>query len=232
VNLLRKEGGPLVIGHRGALSDAPENSARRLVAAVGAGADVVEFDVSKGLFIAHSPEEQQPDALTFDAALELLAPHGIGLHVDVKYPGYEAEVVDAVRRHGVADRTYFSSAWPGSVRKLAQHGIPTAMGYPRDRYGLSRVRWPAPLTAAGAAAARALMPVRIPLLLRRTGATALSLHRAFCSTAAVAAAHRRGVPVIVWTVNDPDEMNLFAAIGVDGIVTDDPKTARATLGEP
>jgi glycerophosphoryl diester phosphodiesterase len=48
----------------------------------------------------------------------------------------------------------------------------------------------------------------------------------------VAVAHRRGAPVIVWTVNDPDEMNLFAAIGVDGIVTDDPKTARATLGEP
>lgn len=232
MNLLRTEGRPLVIGHRGALGDAPENSSQRLLAAVEVGADVVEFDVSPGLVIAHSPDEQQPDALTFDEALELLAPHGIGLHVDVKYPGYETEVVDAVRRHGVAGRTYFSSAWPRSVRELARHEITTAIGYPRDRYRLSRLRWPAPLTQAGSAAARALMPVRIPLLISRTGATALSLHRAFCSAAAVAAAHKRGVPVVVWTVNDPADMNLLARIGVDGIVTDDPKTALATLREP
>jgi glycerophosphoryl diester phosphodiesterase len=38
--------------------------------------------------------------------------------------------------------------------------------------------------------------------------------------------------VVVWTVNDPEEMNLFARFGVDGIVTDDPKTALATLRQP
>jgi glycerophosphoryl diester phosphodiesterase len=233
VNLRRGEGRPLVVGHRGARSDAPENSAHALEAAVTAGADVVEFDVVHGLFVAHSPEEQRPDALTFDAALELLAPHRIGLHVDVKDPGYEAEVIDAVRRHGVAERTYFSSAWPSSVRRLAELApdLQRAIGYPRDRYGLSRVRWPAPLTGAGAASARALMRLRVPLLLRQSHADALSVHRAFCSAGAVAAAHGRGAPVIVWTVNDPEEMNHFARLGVDGIVTDDPELALATLRE-
>ena len=225
---------PLVVGHRGALVDAPENSAERLVAAVDAGADVVEFDISPGLVVAHSPEERHPDAITFDQALELLAPHDIGLHVDVKFPGYESEVVAAVRRHGVAERTYFSCAWPAAVRRLAEVApdIDRAIGYPNDRHGLSRFAVPAPLTAAGAAVARTLMPARIPVLLRQSRATSLSIHRAFCSAAAVAAAHRRGARVIVWTVNDPEEMNLFARIGVDAIVTDDPKTAVATLREP
>jgi glycerophosphoryl diester phosphodiesterase len=231
VNLLRSGSRPLVIGHRGARTDAPENSAAALAAAVAAGADVVEFDVSPGLRIAHSPAEQAPDALTLDDALELLAPAGIGLHVDVKLPGYEQDVADALRRHAVVPRAYVSTAWPASSRCFARLApeLQRAIGYPHDRYGLSRGRWPAPLTAAGAAVARALMPARIPLLVRQSGATALSLHRAFCSAGAVAAAHRLGVPVLVWTVNQADEMNLFARFGVDGIVSDDPEFALATL---
>jgi glycerophosphoryl diester phosphodiesterase len=235
VNLRRAEGHrPLVVGHRGARGDAPENSAAALEAAVAARADVVEFDVSPGLVIAHSPAEQAPDALTLDDALELLGAHAIGLHVDVKDQGYEADVVAAVRRHGVGERTYFSSAWPASVRRLADAApeIPRAIGYPRDRYDLSRLPWPAPLTAAGAGAARALMPARIPLLLRQSRATALSLHHSFCSRAAVAAAHRLGAPVVVWTVNEPGDVIRFARLGVDGIVSDDPETTLATLSAP
>ncbi|HEV2592143.1 MAG TPA: glycerophosphodiester phosphodiesterase family protein, partial [Gaiellaceae bacterium] len=172
MNLRRADEAPLVIGHRGALCDAPENSAERLAAAVAVGADVVEFDVSHGLVVAHSPEEQAPGALTLDETLELLAPSGIGLHVDVKYAGYEAEVVAAVRRHGVAERTYFSSALPASMRVLGELApdISRAIGYPRDRYGLSRLHWPAMVTRTGASAARAAMPVRVPLLLRRSRA--------------------------------------------------------------
>lgn len=44
------------------------------------------------------------------------------------------------------------------------------------------------------------------------------------------AAHRHGVEVHVWTVNDPDDMNRLVAMGVDGIVTDRADVALETLG--
>jgi glycerophosphoryl diester phosphodiesterase len=76
------------------------------------------------------------------------------------------------------------------------------------------------------------MPLRLPLLLQRTRATVLALHHTLCSAASVSAAHRRGVPVFAWTANEPDLIRRLAAFGVDAIVTDDPKTALATLMAP
>jgi glycerophosphoryl diester phosphodiesterase len=46
----------------------------------------------------------------------------------------------------------------------------------------------------------------------------------------VAAAHDRGLPVVVWTVNDPAEMARHIAFGVDAIVTDYPDRLRTVLG--
>jgi glycerophosphoryl diester phosphodiesterase len=51
-------------------------------------------------------------------------------------------------------------------------------------------------------------------------ADALALHHTLCSRAAIEAAHRRGAPVLVWTVDDPAEQERFAALGVDAVVTD------------
>ena len=45
----------------------------------------------------------------------------------------------------------------------------------------------------------------------------------------IAAAHRRGTEVHVWTVNDPDDMRRLVASGVDGIVTDRADIAVKTL---
>jgi glycerophosphoryl diester phosphodiesterase len=39
----------------------------------------------------------------------------------------------------------------------------------------------------------------------------------------------RGLAVFVWTVNEPDSIANLAALGVEGIITDDPGSTRATL---
>lgn len=231
MNLGRVDGRPLVIGHRGAAAVAPENSRESFLAAVAAGVDAVEFDISPGLKIGHSESELPEETMTLDELLEELRPHDVGLHLDVKLPGYETEVVAAVRRHDVTARAYVSTSFALTGRRVAALApeLTVAIGYPRDRLGVGKLGWPASLSRAGAATLRQAMPARIPVLLRWARAGALSLHHTLCSRAAVATAHRLGAPVLAWTANDEIAVRRLTAAGVDGIVTDDPEMALATL---
>jgi glycerophosphoryl diester phosphodiesterase len=231
MNLRRTDRRPLVIGHRGAAAVAPENTLAALEAAVAVQVDLVEFDISPGLRLGHSLDELPDEAISLDEALEYLADHGVGAHLDVKLPGYEHEVLDAIRRHGFAERAVVSTAFAVSARRFARLApeLPRAIGYPRDRLGVSNLSWPRPLQRAGATALRQAMPARVPILLGWARANTLSLHHALCSRAAVATAHRLGAPVLAWTVNDPAGVRRVAAAGVDGIVSDDPEMTVATL---
>jgi glycerophosphoryl diester phosphodiesterase len=220
-----------VIGHRGAAAVAPENTLAALEAAIAAQVDLVEFDISPGLRLGHSLEEMPADEISLDDALEFLKAHGVGVHLDVKLPGYEDEVLDAVRRHDVGARAVLSTAFALTSRRFARLApeLSRAIGYPRDRLGVSNLRWPRPVQSAGATALSLAMPARVPVLLRWAHANTLSLHHTLCSRAAVATAHRLGAPVLAWTVNDPAGVRRVTAAGVDGIVSDDPEMALATL---
>lgn len=232
MNLRRSGGPPLVIGHRGAAARAPENTLASLQAAVAARADLVEFDVGPDLTLAHSQRERPLESLSLEEALAYLAPTGVGIHLDAKETGYEEALVAALRRHGLEPRAVVSTAFRASTRRLELLApeLHRAIGYPHDRYRISRFRWPDGLSKAAAASLRLAMPARLPLLLRRSRANVLSLHHTLCSRAAVAASHRAGAPVLVWTVNDPAAVLRLAAVGVDAIVSDDPEMAREALG--
>jgi glycerophosphoryl diester phosphodiesterase len=47
----------------------------------------------------------------------------------------------------------------------------------------------------------------------------------------VRSAHRHGLRVIVWTVNDPAEMARLIELRVDGIITDHPDRLRTVMAE-
>ena len=131
MRLERVAGRPLVIGHRGAAAVAPENTLAALEAAVAARVDLVEFDISPGLWLGHSPGELPKDAITLDDALEYLQAHGTGVHLDVKLPGYEQEVLEAIRRHNYVDRAVVSTAFAVTGRRFSRLApeLPRAIGY-------------------------------------------------------------------------------------------------------
>jgi glycerophosphoryl diester phosphodiesterase len=231
---IRGDGKCLRIGHRGAAAVAPENTLRSLAAAVEAGVDVVELDVvlvDGELILGHSTRELPHERATLDEALAALERADVGVHVDVKVQGAEEQIAAAIRRYDLDGRVYASAFWPATLRRFGELDpkLPLALSYPEDRLGVSRSRALGPLTLAGAACLRVALPRRIGVMLSRAGASIASLHHAVVSRAVVERCHALGVPVLVWTVDDPKLIGRLDALGVDAIVSNDPKILAATL---
>jgi glycerophosphoryl diester phosphodiesterase len=234
VLVLRGDGRCIRIGHRGAAAVAPENTLRGLAAAVEAGVDIVELDVlaAEGkLVLGHSLREVPDEPATFDEALAALSEAGVGVHVDVKVRGAEEAIAAAIHRSGLADRAYVAALWPATLRSFAELApeLPRALSYPEDRAGLAGRRGLGALTVAGAAALRVVLPRRIVGMLESARATLASLHHAVVSPAVVNRCHAAGFPVLVWTVDEPGLIRRLDALGVDAIVSNDPKMLGATL---
>src|SRR5437763_1836550 len=104
------------IGHGGAGAVVTGNTLASFDAAVEIGVDMIEFDVRPcfgELVLAHTPLEPYLHVCpTLDEALRhLRQPRfaGVELNVDVKAGGCDSAIVDALRHHGLSDRTLVSS---------------------------------------------------------------------------------------------------------------------------
>jgi glycerophosphoryl diester phosphodiesterase len=236
MKLLRGDGPVIRIGHRGAKTLAPENTVESFRAAVEAGVDLIEFDAlaldDGSVVVAHDPTALRPGAATLDEAFEFFdSMADVGLHLDVKSPGSEAVLVDALRRHGLVGRTLATCPLAGPLRELRrlEPELTLGLGYPYDRHNLSGRRGLAPVALAAVGAMRVALPLRIAGMLERAGASVASLHYLLVTRAAVARCHDAGAAVIAWTVNDRSRIRALARAGVDGIVTDDPRLFADTL---
>jgi len=225
-----------VIGHRGAAAVAPENTVAGLEAAVAAGADMVEFDVGEGLVLEH-PGVPSDTPTTLDDALAYLSGETIGVLIDLKHEGIEADVAAAVRRHELGGTVIACSTRPAALRRLesSDPGLIRAISYPYDRHGAAGLPWPRAIVSSGAACLRPAMRARLIPLLRAAAAQVLSVRHELVGRSLAEAAHARGASVVAWTVNDPAALRRLAAAGVDAIVSDDPGMALrvlATLNSP
>jgi glycerophosphoryl diester phosphodiesterase len=166
---------------------------------------------------ARLPGDQQVPRL--DELLEHW-PH-IRFNLDAKDPAVVAPLAEVLRRANALDRvcvTSFSDRRVAALRRLLGPGLCTAMG-PRGITGLrlaSLLPDPRPgrITWAGAQAAQVpLRSGRIPLVEPRF----------------IKAAHRVGVAVHVWTIDNAPTMERILDLGVDGIMTDRPTVLKQVL---
>ena len=225
---LRRPGGVLRIGHRGAASLAPENTLASIDAALEVGVDLVELDVrlrlDGALVLAHD-SHTLGEAVTLDAGLERLAGSDAGVLLDLKCRGCEESVVAALGAHGLLRRAVVSSFWRRSLIQLRElePSLARALSYPEDKLRLAERRSLAPLVRGGTAALRRLLPHRIGRWLDQTGAGAASLHVDVVSRGALERCHALGAAVFAWTVNDPRIALRLSKVGIDGIISDDPR---------
>ena len=219
------------VGHKGADHIAPGNTAASFDAAIGHGVDMIEFDVlPKGgrLVLAHEPEHVRPDSLTLEEGLAHLAGErfaGIELDVDLKAPGYEAPVVEALRAHGLLDRALVSTLYMRSLVTLRQLEPRLRLGWsvPRVKrdYAASPVMWvPA---YAWLARARRRLPGIAAEHVRAGRCDALMAHWRLVTPALVRALGEAGGDLYVWTVDDRERIRALEGLGVTGVITNDPR---------
>jgi glycerophosphoryl diester phosphodiesterase len=243
---------PLVYAHRGAAIERPENTWPAFARALELGADALETDVQLSgdgqVMISHDPDGlrtagvAQPIAALNAHTLarwdlghgfrdargervfsgqgigmltlrELLARTTCRLNVDLKPRSVTlaAAFLHVVRDAGAEDRVTAASFHRPNLVALR------AMGYRGDTSLASAevATWlvmPAALWRRLGPRATAVQPP-----LRRGG---VRLDRAWV----VGHAHRAGLRIDYWTVNDPATARRLMALGVDGIMTDDPAT--------
>jgi glycerophosphoryl diester phosphodiesterase len=199
------------IGHRGAMGHAPENTVESFEKAIALGCDEIETDVwlqgDTGLVITHDPPAPGRPHLSLDEVLDLCRGR-IAVNVELKCEHDEtrARRTGAVAASRIAGRgetgAYVSSFW-WSALEGARDAAPSVRR----------------------AFIFADSPDRAALLASATllGLWALHPNRAYVTPELVAAAHSASLKVNAWTVNEPDEIALFAKLGVDGIMSNWPE---------
>ena len=227
IDLRRRDGRPLRIGHRGAAALAPENTLESIALAVELGCDLVEFDihaVAGSLVLAHDRPREAGELPTLDDALAYLASTGAGVHLDLKSHGAEHEIAAALRRHGLVERTLVSSFQNATLRALhaVEPGVRLGRTYPQDRTGLAQRPFVAALVKPGLWGLRRALVRRIGGLLAGARAGVAVLHWQVVSEAVVTRCRALGAPVLAWTVDDPGVLRRLDELGVDGVITNDP----------
>jgi len=191
----------LVIAHRGASWDLPENTLPAFERAIEMQADYVELDVhatSDGvLVVCHDPPRGGEPRL--EEAIEVLAGR-IGVMCELKSPW-------RYRRHDVVGRVV--KLLPDDAIVLAFD--PRALQAVRGRRVLQHVGFGASIRAAA------------------RYSWGVGFHDSRLTRHGLAKARALGLATNVYTVNDPRRMRELAALGVDGIFSDRPDLLRATL---
>ena len=225
------------VGHKGADHVAPGNTFESFQAALDLRVDMIEFDVLRlrdgRLVLAHDYEDaagRTPP--TLEEGLDHFADDAYAdteLDVDLKLPGYEREVIDGIVERGLADRVLISTQYRESLERvgeLAPH-IRRGWSVPKVRRDYTKSLL-APVAYVWAEVMKRRLPAQAAELIRGGGAEALMSHFILVSPRLVETVHEVGGQVYVWTVDDAKKIAWLESIGVDGVITNDPRL----FGEP
>jgi glycerophosphoryl diester phosphodiesterase len=198
---------PLVIAHRGASFELPENTLPAFERAIELGADFVELDVHArrdgALVVTHDAPRPDTHAPLLEEVLDLC--HGrIGAMVELKRP-HRYRHVDVI---------------PRTLALMTEEDV--LVSFQRGAIRATRKLRPELRTVQHVAT----VPIREAAA---RGCWAVGFRDPDATARRLALAHRLGLVTTVYTVNDPARMEELAGLGVGGIFTDRPDLALARL---
>ena len=227
---------PRRVGHKGAAHIEPGNTLASFDAALRHGVDMIELDVlsehpdgSGNLLVAHDYQDMHARSpLSFEQALEHLAGAdfaAIELDVDIKLPGYELRVLEALRQFDLVGRTLISGMFTNSLARIraAEPTLRLGWSVPRVRRDYTTDALTAIPALAILTGYRAMLPRRVLVALRERRFDAIMAHWRVVSAGLVRAVAEGGGELYVWTVDDATRIAKLTAMGVDGIITNDPR---------
>lgn len=227
---------PRRVGHKGAAHIEQGNTLASFDAALQHDVDMIELDVlsehlggAGRLLVAHDYEDMHArEALTLEEAFAYLSSprfSELELDVDVKLPGYELRVLDALRRHELVERALVSGMFPAglAVIRAAEPALRLGWSVPRVRRDYTTDMLTAIPALAMLTGYRALLPRRARAALREGRVDAIMAHWRVVTPALVRAVAEAGGELYVWTVDDARMIERLTALGVDGIITNDPR---------
>jgi glycerophosphoryl diester phosphodiesterase len=232
------------VGHKGADLIAPGNTQASFDAALAAGVDVIEFDVlprdsrdpaGSELVLCHDHEHLAKGSVpTLAEGLDHLAAApfaAVQLDVDLKLPGYELRAIEALRERGLLDRVLvLSSTYVASLDAIrtAEPGLKLGLSVPNVKRDYTK----SPLLALPALVALRVARLYLPRRVRREIAAgrydALMAHWRLVDRRLVRAVHDAGGELYAWTVDDEPSIRRLEALGVDGVISNDPRLFAAS----
>jgi glycerophosphoryl diester phosphodiesterase len=218
------------IGHKGADLIVPGNTPASFDAALEHGVDMIEFDVLEHrgqLLLAHDYDHVEGAPTLEEGLAHLASPAfaGIELDVDLKLPGYEERTVEALRAHGLVQRTLVSTMWMRSLVVLRALEPRLRLGWSVPRLKSDPTQsWVTKVPAyAGAAWVRTKLPRSARTHIAAGRIDAVMSHWRLVTPRLVRAIKDAGGELYVWTVDDGPRIGKLERLGVTGVITNDPR---------
>ncbi|HDZ8926456.1 TPA: glycerophosphodiester phosphodiesterase [Aeromonas dhakensis] len=219
-----------IIAHRGASGLAPENTLKAIRLALTLGAEAIEIDVQQAdseLWVFHDRRLERctdgrgvlmAQSRTYLESLNAGEGEGIPtlwqvmeaiagqaeLHIELK----GAQTADEVARL--------------TLRAEAELGFTTAQWVVSSFHHPELARFAALRPEIRLGALTSTIPLTQAAFAAELGAWSLNCDVDFVDQQLVQDAHKRGLRVLVYTVDEPADQAMLAAIGVDGIFTNRP----------
>lgn len=245
--LPRAEGRPLVLGHRGASLEAPENTLTAFRLALAQGADGVELDVRRcasGEVVVFHDEDARRIAGSplriSRASLAELEALDVGAHRGERFRGERiprleealealpTAVVNVELKGARLGDPRLARAVAGILRGGRAAGRVVVSSF--DWALLASFRLAAPEVATGllfeARSARRRLVRPVAALLRPQ---ALHPELALVTEARARAWSAAGRPMVVWTVDEAAELERMCALGAAAVITNVPERARQAV---